>query len=45
MMSTGEYVEMDQEWVALMKEAKLIGLTIEEVRLLLNKNHEVSKSK
>lgn len=36
MLSTKEYVEMDREWIKLMKEAKLIGLTIEEVRLLLN---------
>ncbi|WP_090234951.1 anti-repressor SinI family protein [Lentibacillus halodurans] len=44
MVHTGEYVEMDQEWVELLKEAKLIGLTIEEVRTILNGEQKISKS-
>lgn len=39
-----EYVEMDQEWVELMVEAKLIGLTLEQVRMILNGDRTLCKS-
>lgn len=34
---------LDEEWVALMSEAKAIGLTIEEVSAFLVHNGKVSK--
>ncbi|HLS09758.1 hypothetical protein [Lentibacillus sp.] len=35
MSSTGKLAEIDYEWVNLLKEAKLLGLTVEEVWLIL----------
>lgn len=35
MINAGKNKEVDYEWLELMKEAKTIGLTLEEVRLFL----------
>lgn len=37
-----EAIALDDEWVMLMKEAKVQGLTIEEVRLFLTRVEEAA---
>ncbi|MGP4105595.1 DNA-binding anti-repressor SinI [Virgibacillus sp. L01] len=40
MISVKKNKGIDYEWLELMKEAKTIGLTLEEVRLFLINNEE-----
>ncbi|MTW87646.1 DNA-binding anti-repressor SinI [Virgibacillus dakarensis] len=35
-METAKKRKLDNEWIKLMKEAKTIGLTIEEIRIFLS---------
>ncbi|MBU9721671.1 anti-repressor SinI family protein [Bacillus alkalicola] len=41
--SEGTEKDLDPEWVALMKEAKSIGLTSEEVRVFLKSPYAIKK--
>ena len=34
----GEYKKIDREWILLMKEAKKLGLTKDEIRMFLEVN-------
>ncbi|AXI10031.1 DNA-binding anti-repressor SinI [Oceanobacillus sp. 143] len=36
MVNTIEDIVLDYEWITLIKEAKVLGITIEEIRLFLN---------
>ncbi|MGY0693513.1 anti-repressor SinI family protein [Virgibacillus sp. FSP13] len=40
MIKTGNKTGLDKEWVNLIKEAKTIGLTVDEVRLFLKDNQK-----
>lgn len=41
MENTMQETALDFEWVELMKEAKALGLTIEEIRLFLTETEDV----
>ncbi|WP_010532104.1 anti-repressor SinI family protein [Lentibacillus jeotgali] len=44
MLRMNENAAIDQEWVELIKEAKRIGLTVDDVRMMLDRNPKTCHS-
>ncbi|RDW17004.1 hypothetical protein CWR48_15480 [Oceanobacillus arenosus] len=40
MVNTIEDIVLDYEWISLIQEAKVLGITIEEIRLFLDDDRE-----